>query len=272
MCIIVYKPSTSNFPTKKTLKTCFSNNDDGAGYMFAANGKVAIRKGFMKFKDFWDDLSKTRKKFGEDVACVMHFRISTQAGINPYITHPYSVSDDLEKLRTLRVTADVGVAHNGIIDFTSDSKALDRNDTMTFVMEYLSLIADTAKWYENPNKIKLVENLIGKHNKLAILSGDGHCELIGDFVVATDGCYYSNYSYLVDYNTAVARKYYSWEEYGDVWDDNIDDDYIKYENMWDEKTNTYQFDRQICPYVVYGDCSWCCDCQHCKECGMYLET
>lgn len=276
MCIIVYKPNTSNFPKKDILKNCFSNNDDGAGYMYAVNGKVIIRKGFMKFKEFWDDLGKTRKKYGDNIPCVMHFRISTQAGINPTITHPYPVSDRLDDLRQLRSVADVGVAHNGIIDFTSDYKALDRNDTMSFVLDYLSLIADRKDWYTDDSKRKLIANLIGVHNKLAILSGDGHCELIGDFISDTDGCMYSNYSYTIDYSRAksfpaITEK--DWEDYyGHEWDDMIDDDYIKYENMWNKKDNVYDFTKETCPYTVYGDCSWCCDCRRCKECNMYLTV
>lgn len=271
MCIIVYKPNTSKFPKKDILKNCFSNNDDGAGYMYAVNGNVIIRKGFMKFKEFWDDVSKTRKKFGDDIPYVMHFRISTQAGINPTITHPYPVSENLSDLKSLKSVTNIGVAHNGIIDFTSDHKALDRNDTMTFVMDYLSLIATAKDWYNDPTKIKLITNLIGKYNKLAILSGDGHCELIGDFISDKDGCVYSNYSYMYDYSRVKSLSAKNWEDYYTYdWDDMIDDDYIKYENMWNEKDDVYDFTKESCPYTVYGDCSWCCDCRHCAECNMYL--
>ena len=39
-------------PSKKIFSNCFSNNDDGAGFMFPLNGKVHIEKGFMSFTAF----------------------------------------------------------------------------------------------------------------------------------------------------------------------------------------------------------------------------
>ena len=121
MCIIVYKPTGVNFPTKNTLKTCFEHNPDGAGFMYALGGEVHIEKGLMSFTKFYNALKIARKKAGEDAPFVMHFRISTQAGTRADCTHPYPLSQNMDDLRKLSTTAKIGVAHNGVISLTSEN-------------------------------------------------------------------------------------------------------------------------------------------------------
>lgn len=54
MCIAIVSPAGVKCPTLDTLKTCFLNNDDGAGWAYPLpNGRgVKIMKGFMTWKDF----------------------------------------------------------------------------------------------------------------------------------------------------------------------------------------------------------------------------
>ena len=65
MCIIAIKDKRINLPSTKTLETMFRNNPDGAGFMYAKDGKVIIRKGFMNFKTFKTDLDKIDKNGDE---------------------------------------------------------------------------------------------------------------------------------------------------------------------------------------------------------------
>ena len=53
MCIIAYKPKGQALPSKETLQMCWNNNEDGAGYMFANDGRVWISKGFATFDKFY---------------------------------------------------------------------------------------------------------------------------------------------------------------------------------------------------------------------------
>ena len=57
MCIIVIKPQNVAFPSKEILKNCFTQNPDGAGFMYPANHKVMIEKGFNNFDKFYGALS-----------------------------------------------------------------------------------------------------------------------------------------------------------------------------------------------------------------------
>lgn len=198
MCIIVYKPKDQQMPSKQTLKMCWHSNPDGAGYMMPNDdGKIVIKKGFMTFKSFWKSLIFERNKYKGDRPIVMHFRVSTQAGVNPECTHPFPLSDKMDNLKKLSVTTQCGIAHNGIIDLTSDkwNKTITYSDTMKFITDYLSLIITTKHWYEDKKKKLLIERLAD--SKLAIMMDNGHVELIGEFI-QDNGIYYSNSYYKID--------------------------------------------------------------------------
>ena len=162
MCIIVYKPTTAKMPSKKTLQQCWFNNRDGAGYMFPSKGNVIIKKGFMKFKEFYSNLQTDLKRYGEFTPFVLHFRIQTQGGVNPQYTHPFPLSADMDDLKKLRVKTEIGIAHNGIIDITSEkySTTVKYSDTMKFITDYLTLIIHDKNYYKDLDKLTLIENSI----------------------------------------------------------------------------------------------------------------
>lgn len=212
MCIIVYKPKGVHLPAESILKTCYNNNDDGAGFMYfdSKNNIIQIKKGFDNFKAFY---KKAKKLITDDTPAVLHFRISTQGGVKPELTHPYPVCDNYENMRKLETSCEVGLAHNGVISLTSEGywanygKKINYNDTMTFIKDYASLIITDALFYKDKNKIALLSRLA--KSKLAILSNDGHCQLIGDFIFDDESkCYFSNTTY-----KQVAQVQNGWYDY-----------------------------------------------------------
>ena len=180
MCVILYKPNNVAMPTKDILKTCYDNNPDGAGYMYSNDNNVVIKKGFMTFNAFYKSLKST-KKLWNNTPFVIHFRISTQGGVNKQLTHPFPLSANMSDLKKLNNKSNIGIAHNGIIDLTSNyyKKDINHSDTMEFITDYLSLIIDNINYYKNSKTLKLIERLAD--SKLAILDRCGHCELIGNF-------------------------------------------------------------------------------------------
>jgi hypothetical protein len=52
MCIIAFKPRKVHI-TRRILKNCWDGNDDGAGFMWAEDDELHIRKGYMTFKSFY---------------------------------------------------------------------------------------------------------------------------------------------------------------------------------------------------------------------------
>lgn len=236
MCIIAYKPLNVAFPEEAILQNCFDNNSDGAGFMYAWNDHVYIQKGYSTFKGFMEALNKVRLKTGDNVPFVMHFRIATQ-GYEKCMTHPFPLSGNIKNLKRLKVETNIGVAHNGIIDITSDGSK-DYSDTMLFITDFLVNIIRSYDWYKDERTKKLIENLI-VGSRLAILDKKGHCELMGKGWVEEYGCYFSNSTY--------SYKRYAYGGGGTscygrgLWDDyygDVDDDGLYY---WDYKVRMWKW-------------------------------
>lgn len=276
MCIAIYKPAGMPYPSKKTLKTCFENNPDGAGYMIAVNDCVKISKGFTTFSAFWKAFSRDRERVGNAPSAVLHFRISTQAGTRPDCTHPFPLSRKMDDLRKLECYADIGIAHNGVISLTSHyyDKNITHSDTMEFITEYASRIIKGRDYYKDADALYLLEELAG--SRLAILDGAGHCELLGDGWREDGGLWYSNASYKP--KAPIKSASHWWSLAGDKWsgyyavpystdldeaEEVIED---KYEAFYDADTGLYDFGNFDCPATVDGDVSYCDLCAQCSAC------
>ena len=240
MCIIVYKPKEVNFPTEDTLKTCFYNNPDGAGFMYPSKDGVHIRKGFMTYEEFARAIEPIKNK---QIPVVMHFRISTHAGITPEMTQPFPVTNKTRKLKALESVARVGVAHNGIISMTSDARKI--SDTALFIKRYMSLLVKDAKYYKDGRIPEMLAKLID--SKMAVLGKDGHVELIGKgWTHGDDGAWYSNTSYMPwdwkSYYRGTGMYAYDWFDDGDTapWEMTEDEaeDWIRFREECDDRRNS----------------------------------
>jgi hypothetical protein len=247
--------------------------------MYVANDKVHIVKGLMTYKAFEKSLHNTRKIFGDDIPYVLHFRISTQAGNRQDCTHPFPLSSNMDKLRKLKSSCKIGIAHNGIISLTSSYlKDITYSDTMKFITDYLSLIIKSKQYYDSKDTLKLIDKLCG--SKLAILDNTGHCEIIGTGWINDNGILYSNSTYKprVSYSVGSYRAYDFDDYYWSNWKDKlnasvIDDDDDEYEDEYETETHTdddtyikYDYEPTMCPYVMSGDDSRCYECVHFDEC------
>lgn len=308
MCIAIYKPMGVEFPYKRTLKRCFMKNPDGAGFMVANGSVVEIHKGFMGFRSFWRALRSARIVYGDDVAYVMHFRISTQGGVRQDGCHPFPLSKDMGDLRKLDTYSDIGVAHNGVIDLCTDwsstyssyytrygsaKKQVDYSDTMKFITEYLSLIIRDRDYYKHQDTLDLIAKLCD--SRLAILDASGHCELIGKGWEQDHGVWYSNGGYKEDAKTARTTYTYTYDSKDksddDKWSDansysgykwSYDDDsvfdsdgrLIGYEDPYDwylGADGMYDFSQTDCPATIDGDDSYCGDCKHLLDCWDFAK-
>lgn len=197
MCIAVYKPQGQKMPSKKIFSNCFGNNSHGAGFMFPFNGKVHYEKGFMTFHAFKKGLKNAIKKYGVsqlDTPMVFHFRITSQAGVKDFLTHPFPLTNNYDEMRKLKGDYDIACVHNGIIDYASTYSATDYSDTMEFIKELAyPMIRNKKNYYENKNLMSVLNYLL-KGNRFAIMDGTGHVELIGSWE-QKDGIFYSNSSY-----------------------------------------------------------------------------
>ena len=173
MCIAVYKPQGVEL-TEETLHNCWNKNPDGAGFMYAEDGKLNVVKGLMSYEAFEQAYAPH-----SDKNAVLHFRIATHGGVNPENTHPFVIHDNL------------AMVHNGII---TNVKITDKakSDTWHFTEMYLKKFH--TMWREDEFK-DLVESYIG-HSKLILMDNEGNVEIYKSNLGKWDSdCWFSNSSY-----------------------------------------------------------------------------
>lgn len=205
MCIIVASPQNSKFPDMEILQTCFKNNPDGAGIMWASNGSVYVEKGFMQWGQFEKFITTMKEKRDLDkLAIVLHFRIATHAGVVAHATHPFPITDEEIMLKSLSFKSDIAVVHNGIISMADIGTKFQMSDTQMFIKDYLSLM-EFPRQLETQKGRELIARMI--ESKMTFLEKDGTITYIGSFT-EDNGVYYSNSTYK-------AYKY-TWKDYDDV--------------------------------------------------------
>lgn len=198
MCIIVAKKAGLDLPNKELLRACELYNSDGAGLMYVNHDKkVVIEKGFMKFEDFYKRLEELDNEYNlKNKALVMHFRITTQGGTNPYNCHPFPISNKKSDLKATYIECDqVGMAHNGTIKLCSNSSEKDMSDTQLFIRDYLYHIYKNNKTFYQDEAIRnMIKNIGG--SKFCFLDKNEKIFIIGDWIEESTGVLYSNESYL----------------------------------------------------------------------------
>lgn len=235
MCIIVAKEKKVKAPSIDTLKTCFYNNNDGAGFMYVVNNKVVIDKGYMTFKSFEKHYKKLLKKYHnfENKSLVIHFRIGTSGQNTQGNTHPFACTDNIIDMKKTYFLTDLGITHNGIIsDYTIKNNNIhDISDTMNFVKSFLApLYKGYKEFYKNSDIMEGIEKLIG--SKLCLLDSKDNLYYIGDFVSDTNGVKYSNNTY--------KNNWWSDYNYNHGYSYNSNDFYTEYEkSVKESKTNDY---------------------------------
>lgn len=201
MCLIASIDKGVACPSRERLETCFKHNPDGIGFMYLENGKVRIRKGYLTFDEFYEVFTEVYAQYGAEIPYVIHFRIASEGdddAARKYLTHPYPLNKDMEKLKVLDTKCMCGITHNGIFKITKRgwNKFGRYNDTMKFITDYLTLIITKRTYYKSQNTLALITKLLGK-SKLTILTSDGHLEHLGPGWLEEDGVMYSNISYKI---------------------------------------------------------------------------
>ena len=266
MCVAIYKPQNVDFPSWRKLEKCFRKNPDGAGFMWIENGAVHVRKGFMK----WEDFKKALKPYKNDARYTkidfgIHFRISTQGGVNTGCTHPFPLTTDIKTLQATTSEAEVACIHNGIIPLTTTYTSKSKlSDTMLFVKDYMTAIAPTPSSYRNPYIIDVIEEVI--NSKMLIFCNDGTVQEIGRGWENIEGVHYSN-TYWMDTPRQIKHTTTSTTSRKQFTPD--------YYNGWEEdwysttKTNKYKvtdnLEENTCLFELTGDWDDCyrCTCDRC---------
>ena len=181
MCIIAYVPKEISI-TKETLKNCFDNNSDGAGFMYSNGTEVVIQKGFMTFEPFFEAWSHIPEKYER----VAHFRIATAGKISEGICHPFPVVEKFNDMKRTKTHCFTAIAHNGVLSSYSPKGGItaEYSDTMLFNQLVLYPLKDMLDK-------TAVQYLIEETGSRFAIMWPEKVSLIGNFE-QKDGCFFSN--------------------------------------------------------------------------------
>lgn len=280
MCIAIL--NTKGIIAKKTLKTCFENNPDGAGFAFTDGEKVRTFKELKDFKVFYSAYQSARKEFPK-ANFLVHFRIRTHGTVNLTNCHPFIVNDK------------TAFIHNGMIDIATQG---EYSDTYAFNETILKQMPDN--FMDNSAILELLQSYIG-YSKVVLLNSNDEYVILNE----SDGHWvgdnwFSNYSYC---SYGSYGSYYSKgkSKYGSlgtssatgtsktpVQYDLYDDDEYVYDPAWDYQKETEASkksftinDRRNRDVPEGTECECCNDNYHvkycpdegmnlCKRCRMYI--
>lgn len=194
MCIAIL--NTKGIISKKTLRTCWENNGDGAGLALWTGSELITHKEMKSFKSFYSHYVGVRNEYKRaDIA--IHFRIATHGEINAMNCHPFHVD------------AEHALIHNGIIAGHGDAI---HSDTLCFTEDIMQGFPIDSLYSDS--MMLLIENYIGT-SKIVMVGRNGsiiYNEAFGEW----DGDnWFSNRSYM-DYGGVKSWKpksRYIWEEY-----------------------------------------------------------
>lgn len=176
MCLAILKPAKATLPTAH-IRNGWISNPDGGGYGFVRDGKVVIRKGFSKLKEFEEAYVADSEQY-KDSPFLVHFRICTMGTRGEDNTHPFPIDDGI-------------LIHNGTITGTKAVYGQGKSDTALFAEQFSK---DLTFDFIMKNKTELNSSLT--YNKVAILYTDKRYAIIneGDGYWVDD-VWYSNKSY-----------------------------------------------------------------------------
>jgi len=206
VCIAILKPKESKIKTE-TLRECWESNPHGAGFMYAKNNRVIVRKELKNFERFLKEYRKHEQIGGK---MVIHFRIMTHGKLDYKNTHPH------------RVNNNTWLVHNGVISQHSYKNA-KLSDTVKFCKMLAGLPVD---FMQSKPTLKLIGGYIDT-DKIILMDTSGKTRIINeDQGIWDGGIWYSNQSYEpINY-----AQYGNNRNWFDIRDDYIIDDCLLCQN------------------------------------------
>jgi predicted glutamine amidotransferase len=163
MCIIALKPEKVQF-SKSQLKVMWDNNPDGAGFMYAQDGKVHIVKGLMTLDALWDAIQQV----GPLRKLVIHFRIRTHGAVSKELTHPFWIRE-----------GELGMVHNGVIRELVNETSEAESDTAVFARKFGEAYNNPLLAVKHDFHRAMLEAYIG-YSKMVFMDGTGATYILNE--------------------------------------------------------------------------------------------
>jgi hypothetical protein len=173
MCVIVCQSIGADMLGRSALSQMWQANPDGAGYMFAYEGILYVRKPYYKLRELVRAYTEEHKEYGAYSPFVLHFRVATHGSKNEENTHPHILAN-----------GEAGLVHNGILSFDPPMSA-DISDTVFFCR---TVLAERATAQLTDDKFAgLLGEMIGPSNKLVIMDNAGNASIVNEGQGMWDG-------------------------------------------------------------------------------------
>jgi glutamine amidotransferase len=177
MCLAIYKPAGAEV-TEEHLRNGFSNHSDGAGFAWAADGKLHVVKGIF-------DVEEVIKQYEliKEYPCLIHFRKATHGKIDKTNCHPFLFND-----------GKLALIHNGVLSIKCTIDGM--SDTFHFIKLVLEPMVKRNNVPINDDALQyLLSTSIGS-DKMVIMDGDGNAYVINENKGKWEGgVWYSNTSF-----------------------------------------------------------------------------
>lgn len=236
MCLIIKSDNASELKAN-LLKSAYSNNSDGFGGMFLADGKIQT---FKELPQNENDVIKLWDKYKDmKIPMGLHFRFTTNGGTNKANCHPFEVLNKKQHNR------DIWVMHNGP-QLPTPMIDVDKSDTHQYVKWVLRpMLSNNPELIYNKAWIEMIEDSIGSDKLLFLDGSNGKFTIINeDHGETLDSMWLSN-TYSI--NRGVGSDY-------DVDTDTIStqskNKYITFNSSWGQGYD-YTYDDNVSNYAKY---------------------
>ena len=236
MCLIIKSDNASELKAN-LLKSAYSNNSDGFGGMFLADGKIQTFKELPQNENevikLWDKFKDMKIPMG------LHFRFTTNGGTNKANCHPFEVLNKKQHNR------DIWVMHNGP-QLPTPMIDVDKSDTHQYVKWVLRpMLSNNPELIYNKDWVEMIEDSIGSDKLLFLDGSNGKFTIINeDHGETLDNMWLSN-TYSI--NRGVGSDY-------DVDTDTISNkpknNYITFNSSWGQGYD-YTYDDNVSDYAKY---------------------
>ena len=177
MCLAIYKPAGAIIP-EKNLENGFLGNDDGAGFAWAKDGILYVKKGIFDL-----DVMKAQYDEIKEYPCLIHFRKATHGKVDEANCHPFLFND-----------GKMALIHNGILNIKCSIEGL--SDTAHFVKLVLEPLVKTHGIPINNGALNYLINTSIGTDKMAVMENTGKTYIFNENKGNWDeGVWYSNYSF-----------------------------------------------------------------------------
>jgi len=175
MCMLMLKLPEGHV-TRKNLYKAWKHNPDGAGFAWNTEGKVYIRKGFFKFREFYRALRKAERENPASVFMV-HLRLATSGKKVAEACHPFQINKEL------------AMGHNGIFSGLGNEKYSDTQEFAAFLRKL------PRNFMHDKTAMKILSTYVkAETSKIVLLDGNGSWKILGEEKgYWENGVWYSNY-------------------------------------------------------------------------------